>query len=332
MEKKIQETFKDLVGRVYLQDLKSSELGFKPPAFMRLQFKFIKARLPVANTELILAIPQQQLSPASLERQFKLMSQMMEGLIFVFEKLSTRERERLVRRRIQFMIPGRFFYAPTLGLLGPVPTFSETWNQMLSKKKLSGWAETLLIGRLLDASFENATGVELADRYKTSTMTISRALRELENLELCNVVNDRTRKKVIFGTTQNLWQKSREILESPVTDTIGLIDLPEEKLLMAGDSALAYYSMLQASDSKVYAISKRQFSQRMQKQDHLMPSPLEGRFTLELWKRDPSALSKDNYIDPLSLYLSLRDSPDERIQIELENLLVKIGLEIKNGG
>ena len=46
-----------------------------------------------------------------------------------------------------------------------------------------------------------------------------------------------------------------------------------------------------------------------------------GENTIEIWKYAPELLAKDGVVDRLSLYLSLKDSEDERIQIELEHLI-----------
>ena len=46
-----------------------------------------------------------------------------------------------------------------------------------------------------------------------------------------------------------------------------------------------------------------------------------GLFRIEIWKYDPKLLSHTGTVDKLSLYLSLKDNDDERVQIELDNLL-----------
>ena len=41
----------------------------------------------------------------------------------------------------------------------------------------------------------------------------------------------------------------------------------------------------------------------------------------QVWKYNPKMLSTEGVVDKLSLYLSLKDNDDERIQIELERLI-----------
>ena len=45
---------------------------------------------------------------------------------------------------------------------------------------------------------------------------------------------------------------------------------------------------------------------------------------VELWKYDPDILSGKNAVDPLSLAMSLKDEPDERIEEAVDILLNKV--------
>ncbi len=52
----------------------------------------------------------------------------------------------------------------------------------------------------------------------------------------------------------------------------------------------------------------------------------EGKYCLEVWKYDPLKLVGEMpndiaVVDPLSLYLSLKDSTDERIEMALEKII-----------
>jgi hypothetical protein len=43
--------------------------------------------------------------------------------------------------------------------------------------------------------------------------------------------------------------------------------------------------------------------------------------TVEAWSYDPLILAGENFVDRLSLYLSVRETPDERIEAALNELL-----------
>jgi hypothetical protein len=67
----------------------------------------------------------------------------------------------------------------------------------------------------------------------------------------------------------------------------------------------------------------------LQKSNALVnPNDYEGRYALEVWKYNPLVLVDElpndrPVVDPLSLYLSVKDSTDERIEMALDKILEK---------
>ena len=49
-----------------------------------------------------------------------------------------------------------------------------------------------------------------------------------------------------------------------------------------------------------------------------------GDIKVEVWKYSPALLSEDEWADRLSLYLCMKDSKDERIQMECDTLIEEI--------
>ena len=45
---------------------------------------------------------------------------------------------------------------------------------------------------------------------------------------------------------------------------------------------------------------------------------------VEIFRYDPKLLTQGNYIDVISLYAQFKDDKDERVQIEIENLVNEI--------
>lgn len=54
------------------------------------------------------------------------------------------------------------------------------------------------------------------------------------------------------------------------------------------------------------------------------PYPEKDSVIIEIWKYSPELLSDTDLADPLSLYLSMKDIEDERIENSLEELLDKV--------
>lgn len=91
---------------------------------------------------------------------------------------------------------------------------------------------------------------------------------------------------------------------------------------IGGIRALADKSMLAARESDgSYVISREEFRiipaadliDRQEYRDF-------GGIILEVWKYDPFLLSDSDYVDDISLILSLRDDIDERVQKELDTI------------
>ena len=56
----------------------------------------------------------------------------------------------------------------------------------------------------------------------------------------------------------------------------------------------------------------------------ITPDDEEADVKVEAWSYDPCVLTELGTADPLSVYLTLRESPDERIQEQLEALIQEI--------
>ena len=73
------------------------------------------------------------------------------------------------------------------------------------------------------------------------------------------------------------------------------------------------------------AMRREGFRRLLEKQRlHGCPDRVEADARIETWKYAPALLSDGNAVDPLSLYLSLKDSPDERVQSELADMMENV--------
>ena len=85
----------------------------------------------------------------------------------------------------------------------------------------------------------------------------------------------------------------------------------------SGVNALSAYSMINKEQQKSFAISKDMVKK-------ISTNKLFGKTKLEVWRYTPGLLAGGNVVDPLSLFLSLKDDEDERIQMELDTLIENI--------
>ncbi|GEM_PF-3944963 len=45
---------------------------------------------------------------------------------------------------------------------------------------------------------------------------------------------------------------------------------------------------------------------------------------IEIWKYDPELFAREGVVDPLSLYMSLKDTKDERVEMALEQQVLSL--------
>jgi len=226
------------------------------------------------------------------------------------------------------MITGRFLYAPMLGFSGEVPIFNKSWDSTKKLRKLSPQAENLVIKHLLDDNFDKLSGNEIAKIMKYTTMTASRLIRELESADLVTIEKVGTKRIIKFKQRDILWHEVKQLLESPILETVQLNRLPI-KLPLSGDSALEHYTMLTGGTQPTYAIYKKDFA-RLQKEGKIKYNYNDSLITLEIWGRNPVFLAKNGYIDPISLYFSVKNSYDERVLLEVKNMMSQLGLKVEN--
>ena len=92
--------------------------------------------------------------------------------------------------------------------------------------------------------------------------------------------------------------------------------------MLAGISALSLRTMIAADRLPSYALTLAGFQEAVEKGACTGCRDAESATArIEVWSYEPRLLGDEQMVDPLSLYLSLRDSPDERIQQQLEQLI-----------
>ena len=77
-----------------------------------------------------------------------------------------------------------------------------------------------------------------------------------------------------------------------------------------------YVTMLNEESRQSWAVTKKEL-----KTLAIVTDKQFGENEIQVWKYNSKMLSTEGVVDKLSLYLSLKDNEDERIQIELERLI-----------
>lgn len=239
-------------------------------------------------------------------------------VVFVGDSISTRTAERLVRRRIPHIVPGKQLFLPFILL--DVKSVGTLFNNMEAPEptKLGPWSEALIIRQLIHRDLDRMSGADVARKTGMSLMTAQRAVTQLNAANLCRFEEEGRRKILHFEEVHELWQKATKILLPPLSMTLALPELPQDlATFISGTSALAQSTLLAEDAIPVFAASRREYLRSTRPSQ----APAEdAKYRLELWDRDPALTAEKGVVDPISLYLNLRHG-DERVRMALVELL-----------
>lgn len=231
-------------------------------------------------------------------------------------------RRQMVERRISFLSPGNQLYIPEALIdlrergTRPAPELGE---------QVTPTAQLVLLAALQEEVPKDANLTALAERLHVSIMSISRALDELEALQIARAHHvGRQRRLHLLLHDGELWESIKPRLHSPVRKVRSIqTGLTDAVAPLAGESALAYYTMIAAPRLERRAIAATKWKELAPELDDGVV--YDPQTELETWAYDPTALGKDGVVDRLSLYLSVRDDPDERVAQAAEQLLEPFG-------
>lgn len=298
----------------------------KLPLFLREGYK-LKV-LKIFNHTLLLANPgtDSDITPAGIKKQLGTLRKNTDlDPVLILETIDPFLRKRLIEYKVSFIVPGTQMYLPQLMI-----DLREHFSKKSAKRvRLSPSAQVVLLSDIYSRLERPVTPVELGAKFGYTKMTMSRVIDELEHLGICRVEQKgKNRFAWIEPEGIALWERISMHLRSPVKrrlyasseKNIGHSGCPK-----AGISALAELTLLSPGDIPVYAVSKEEFAV-LKKRDGVseVENSFDARLELEVWNYNPSLLNDNNdVVDTLSLFLSLREEQDERVQLALKEMMEK---------
>ncbi len=301
-----------------------STLGFvnKLPIYLSKAFRFYEAE--IAEKKIVLAelLSLKNFTPDQLKKQQHQLGDFCQvPVVFLIEHIEAYQRKRLVEKQIPFIVPGKQLYIPNLFI---DLNEAKRGRPASHREKLSPAAQCLLLYHLQVENLDEMQLKNIAKKMNYSAMTVSRVAKELMQFSLCNIIGTKEKAIDFPQNKKELWNKALTVSTNPVKQKVFVTQLPNFiQLLYAGETAMEHYTHLNAGKTKTIAISKEKFVQ-LKKKKLIDGNPYEGNYLLEVWNYDPELLGKGKYADVLSLYLTMKNETDERIQIELEQLINKM--------
>lgn len=256
-----------------------------------------------------------------IDKTLELIDEPEAEFCLVAAELSHYLRRRLMQAGTPFVVVGEQIYLPFLGAL--MTRRRRRRVPQTTGEALGPAAQVVLIALLLDQVHTPVTATELVERLGYTAMTMGRAVRSLETNGFLKAAEEgRARPMVMAGERRYLWDHAQSHVRSPVRETVRILkaDLPIDDPPRAGESALAQATMLADPGEPVFAMASAVWRHRGRGIERI-PIRDDGTCLLELWRYPPEITARRGCVDPLSLALSLRDHPDERVQDALESLL-----------
>lgn len=291
------------------------------PAFLTARYRF--ALMDLQGQDLLLMVDEapDPEPPATVRKHAEQVRAKWSGpIVYVRDRVTAYNRKRLIEQRVPFIVPGNQMYLPELGL--DLREYFRTPPP--SKRKFRPATQAVLIFVLLNRDQDGATASELAPTLGYSTMTLSRAFDELESIELATSdASGRERVLRFHDSHRETWERAQPWLIDPVKSRHFVATRPQG--LRAGQDALAHYTMLAEPTVPVTAIGHKRW---LEFSKASAGAELHDRDSanceVEVWKYEPREHDSSGTVDPLSLYLSFKQTGDERVEQALEAMMEQV--------
>ena len=239
---------------------------------------------------------------------------------YLFKKLTKVQRDALIERKVAFVSVPDQIYLPFLGVMMRNNFRKEP---DVNADKMMPATQSLFLYILYHGNGSYILKKQAAEDLSLTRTSITRASRQLKEMGL--IAEERHGKEirmVPLAGGRELFEKAKGFLIDPVQRRLYVRNSELlSDLFLAGESMLSRHSMLGAPRYETYAVYKGAADQKnLQLVDPLW-QPDNNVIMLEQWKYDPALFASNKEVDSVSLYMSLAENPDERVQGELEEYL-----------
>lgn len=239
--------------------------------------------------------------------------------VFLLAKCPAYKRERLIDKDVYFVVSDKYVHLPML-------VANERIRKTKKAKVLTPVAQYLLLYHLQIESLEGMAANDIKDKLPYSYPSITLGITCLDDLGLCQKVEDGSKRKVIhfYRTGKELWNQAQSLLIDPVEKRVYCDEfISEEHFPICGINALAHYTRLNPDPERMIMMTTKQLRDFMTAGTLIRPNEYDGNVIIEAWKYPPVASinTKTEWVDKLSLAISLREDADPRVEGEVEHLI-----------
>jgi DNA-binding MarR family transcriptional regulator len=257
----------------------------------------------------------------TIKKHLKRLYEQSEGpVVFELAGITRQRKSSFIEAKIPFVVPGKQLYLPFVGAILSERNDAEGCSAYT--EKLMPSAQMLLFAFLLGKN-QPLYLSDAAKRFGITAMSISRAASQLVGSGLVEKKNQGVQKFIASATpAKALFELARPRFINPVRKEV-FIGREEVKpdMFPAGLTALSEVSMLNPPPMPVFGTTENERSFESASAD-LVDS--ETSAALQIWRYDPRLINHSDRVDALSLYMSLADDHDERVEQALEKLLREV--------
>jgi len=321
----LQEKLSEIKSSPYISPSFFIQMAYESLSFQLEENLDLYNREKIFNRELVLAVAKSDedvFTPAEYTAHAEqLQNAIRENIALVLPHMTAYQRNRLIKKGVAFIVPERQLFLPQIlvDLRDYFPRRKHT-----SRRTLSYPAQLVVLYHLLETPIESYSLRELAKMFGYSAMTLSNVADELSGFDLCKArVSGRTRNLQFNLQGHKLWKKALPYMRTPVHSRQWVRSIPPNiPAIKAGITALSVYTPITDDYLPTYAIRKREYQKLLETGSLIgCPGPDEAKAQIETWFYAPKLLADNNRVDRLSLYLTLRHSPDERVTKALRELM-----------
>lgn len=243
-------------------------------------------------------------------------------IVFLFDSLEYYERNRFIERGVYFVVTNKYVFLPYL-------LINAKQSPVKKIERLLSTAQYLLLFHLQIKDIEGLTIQEIEKLIPYKYVTLTRAITSLEQLNLCRTAKNTCRQKVIYFDCppDKLWEQAQPFMENPIRKVWFCDHLLETALPICGINALSHYTSINPETSRTYAMDNEQFNSLVKKNMCIGVNLIEGNVKLEIWNYPPLVKENTGIVDKLSLYLTLKEDKDPRVEKELEIMIKELWLK-----
>lgn len=291
------------------------------PLFLRDMYSFYL--ISMLNRSYLLMITKEkkdQRPSIVLKHLIQLQEKSGYDVIYMKESVSAYNRKRLIEHKVPFIVPGNQMYLPMLGI-DLREHFRKQHSEILT---FSPSTQAFVLYAIYHMEQEMFTPKEMTKYLGYSAMTMTRVFDELQQAGIGDhTVKGRERYVHFRERGKALWDKVLQFMKSPVKKQLHVLaPYDKEPGIHSGEDALARYTMLSEPENKVYALSGSKWT-NYRKNIKLtgVDMPEADSIQIEVWSYDPALFAVNMTADRLSLFLSLRDTIDERVEAALNEMM-----------